>query len=79
MQWSDRPNASFSAAPPGQLVRPVVADRTFGYGTVNVTAQRNDRVPLGNSVSWCELGFCCGISSAAGTISGCCCRSSTGW
>ena len=36
-------------------------------------------VPLGNSVSWCELGFCCGISSMAGTISGRCCRCSTGW
>lgn len=40
---------------------------------------RPHRVPLGNSVSWCELEFCCGISSAAGTISGCCCRCSTGW
>jgi putative transposase len=27
-------------------------------------------VPLGNSVSWCELGFCCGIGSAAGIIAG---------
>jgi hypothetical protein len=35
-------------------------------------------VPLGNSVSYRELGFCCGISGVAGTISGCCCRSSTG-
>ena len=29
---------------------------------------------LGNSVSWCELGFCCGSRSVAGTISACCCR-----
>lgn len=28
-------------------------------------------VPLGNSVSYRELGFCCGISGVAGTISGC--------
>ena len=27
-------------------------------------------------VSW---GFCCGISTVAGTISGCCCRCSTDW
>jgi hypothetical protein len=40
------------------------------------TAAR-DGVPLGNSVSCCELGFCCGISGVAGTISRCCCRSST--
>jgi hypothetical protein len=34
-------------------------------------------VPLGNSVSWRELGFCCGTSGVAGTIWGCCCRSPT--
>jgi putative transposase len=27
-------------------------------------------VPLGNSVLWCELGFCCGISTVDGSISG---------
>jgi hypothetical protein len=27
-------------------------------------------VPLGNSVSYRELGFCCGVGSVAGTISG---------
>jgi hypothetical protein len=31
-------------------------------------------VLLGNSVSRRELGFCCGTSDLAGTISGCCCR-----
>jgi hypothetical protein len=36
-----------------------------------------DGIPLGNSVLHCELGFCCGIGGVAGTISGCCCRSST--
>jgi maltose alpha-D-glucosyltransferase/alpha-amylase len=51
MQWSHLPNAGFSAAPAGQLVRPVVADGTFGYGTVNVRAQRNDH---GSLLSWFE-------------------------
>jgi len=32
MQWSHLPNAGFSTAAPGQLVSPVVADGTFGYG-----------------------------------------------
>ncbi len=36
-----------------------------------------DAVPLGNSISRRELGFCCGISGVAGTISECCCRSPT--
>jgi hypothetical protein len=36
-------------------------------------------VPLGNSVSYRELGFCCGISGMAGTISRCRYRSSTAW
>ena len=36
----------------------------------------NHPVPFGNPVSFCELGFCCGIRGVAGTISGCCCRSS---
>ena len=31
---------------------------------------RDHPVPLGNPVSCCELGFCCGIGSVAGTISG---------
>jgi hypothetical protein len=35
-------------------------------------------VPLGNSVSCRELGFGCGFGSAAGSISRCCCHSSTG-
>jgi hypothetical protein len=33
-----------------------------------------DAVPLGDSVLCCDLGFCCTISSMAGTISRCCCR-----
>jgi maltose alpha-D-glucosyltransferase/alpha-amylase len=51
MQWSHLPNAGFSTAAPGQLVRPVVTDGTFGYGKVNVRAQRNDRDSL---LSWFE-------------------------
>jgi hypothetical protein len=35
-----------------------------------------DAVPLENSVSYDELGFCCGISAVAETISRCCYRSS---
>ena len=51
MQWSQLPNAGFSTAAPGQLVCPVVTDGTFGYGTVNVRAQRNDP---GSLLSWFE-------------------------
>jgi maltose alpha-D-glucosyltransferase/alpha-amylase len=52
MQWSSRPNAGFSAAAPDRLVQPVVADGTFGYGQVNVRAQRNNP---GSLLSWFEL------------------------
>jgi hypothetical protein len=41
--------------------------------------QGEDAVPLGNSVSYCDLGFCCGISAVAATILRCCCRCSTAW
>jgi maltose alpha-D-glucosyltransferase/alpha-amylase len=51
MQWSHLPNAGFSTAAPGRLVQPVVADGTFGYGKVNVRAQRNDH---GSLLSWFE-------------------------
>jgi maltose alpha-D-glucosyltransferase/alpha-amylase len=51
MQWSPLPNAGFSAAAPDRLVQPVVADDTFGYGKVNVRAQRNDH---GSLLSWFE-------------------------
>ena len=43
----------------------------------HAAARKGNRVPLGNSVSCRELGFCCGIRGVAGTIWGCCCRSST--
>jgi maltose alpha-D-glucosyltransferase/alpha-amylase len=42
MQWSDGPNAGFSDAPEGEIVRPVSTDRTYGYKKVNVTHQRRD-------------------------------------
>jgi maltose alpha-D-glucosyltransferase/alpha-amylase len=51
MQWSPLPNAGFSAAPPDRLVHPVVAEGAFGYGKVNVRAQRNDR---GSLLTWFE-------------------------
>jgi len=51
MQWSPLPNAGFSTAEPGQLVEPVVDDDTFGYGKVNVRAQRNDH---GSLLTWFE-------------------------
>jgi hypothetical protein len=37
------------------------------------------RVPLGNLVSCCDLGFRCRITAEAGTISRCCCHCSTAW
>ncbi|HEX8346748.1 MAG TPA: alpha-amylase family protein [Actinoplanes sp.] len=51
MQWSLLPNAGFSTAEPGQLVRPVIADGEFGYRDVNVTTQRHDP---GSLLSWFE-------------------------
>lgn len=42
MQWSDEPNAGFSAAPAKALVRPVVSDGPFGYCEVNVARQQRD-------------------------------------
>ena len=40
MQWTDAPHGGFSTA--RRVVRPVVADDTFGYHKVNVAAQRHD-------------------------------------
>jgi maltose alpha-D-glucosyltransferase/alpha-amylase len=48
MQWSDAPNAGFSAAPAEKLVRPVVAGGDFAYERVNVEAQRRDPESLLN-------------------------------
>jgi maltose alpha-D-glucosyltransferase/alpha-amylase len=42
MQWSDGPNAGFSAADPAVLYSPVIDDETYGYQHVNVRAQWAD-------------------------------------
>ena len=41
MQWSDKPNAGFSAAAAQNLVRPVISGGDFGYDKVNIGAQRD--------------------------------------
>ena len=46
MQWSARPNAGFSPAPPDSLYNPVVDDETYGYRQVNVAVQRCDPASL---------------------------------
>jgi maltose alpha-D-glucosyltransferase/alpha-amylase len=51
MQWSPLRNAGFSTAEPDRLVQPVNDDDTFGYGKVNVRAQRNDH---GSLLTWFE-------------------------
>jgi maltose alpha-D-glucosyltransferase/alpha-amylase len=51
MQWSLLPNAGFSTADPGELVRPVITGGEFGYEKVNVTLQRHDP---GSLLSWFE-------------------------
>jgi maltose alpha-D-glucosyltransferase/alpha-amylase len=51
MQWSLSPNAGFSTADPGQLVRPVVSKGEYSYENVNVTSQRHDPTSL---LSWFE-------------------------
>jgi maltose alpha-D-glucosyltransferase/alpha-amylase len=51
MQWSDDPNAGFSAAPPKKLVRPVISGGKFGYERVNVIEQQ--RVPE-SLMNWME-------------------------
>ena len=46
MQWDDTPNAGFSAAPAGDLVRPVIDRGEYGFATLNVTRQRSDPASL---------------------------------
>jgi maltose alpha-D-glucosyltransferase/alpha-amylase len=41
MQWADEPNAGFSTASAGHLVRPVVSEGAFDYRRVNVATQRD--------------------------------------
>jgi maltose alpha-D-glucosyltransferase/alpha-amylase len=50
MQWADEPNAGFSTAPAGKLIRPVVSDREFGYQRVNVADQRDRDGSLMNTL-----------------------------
>jgi maltose alpha-D-glucosyltransferase/alpha-amylase len=42
MQWSSRPNADFSQAPPESLYAPVIDDDIYGYRSLSVGAQRCD-------------------------------------
>jgi maltose alpha-D-glucosyltransferase/alpha-amylase len=51
MQWSGKPNAGFSSAEAGKLVRPVVDTGDYGFERVNVTAQRHDPMSL---LAWFE-------------------------
>src|SRR6476660_205187 len=51
MQWSTMPNAGFSTAPAETLCRTVVSGGEYGYETVNVTAQRQDKDSL---LGWFE-------------------------
>ncbi|MBP2436486.1 maltose alpha-D-glucosyltransferase [Microbacterium amylolyticum] len=46
MQWSGDRNAGFSSANPGKLALPVVQDAIYGYPSVNVEAQQEDRSSL---------------------------------
>jgi maltose alpha-D-glucosyltransferase/alpha-amylase len=49
MQWDSSPNAGFSNAPPGRLVRPVIEDDGYGYLKVNAAAQREES---GSLLNW---------------------------
>ncbi|MGC9668938.1 alpha-amylase family protein [Planosporangium sp. 12N6] len=52
MQWSPAANGGFSTAEKAEdLIRPVVSGGRFGYGKVNVTAQRHDS---GSLLAWFE-------------------------
>jgi len=48
MQWTDGPNAGFSAAPAEKLYAPVIDDPVYGYRRVNVAAQQADSDSLLN-------------------------------
>jgi trehalose synthase len=51
MPWADEPNGAFSTADPASLPRPAVRDGPFGYGAVNVEAQRHDPASF---LNWTE-------------------------
>jgi len=46
MQWTPDRNAGFSLATPGRLPLPIIMDPVFGYQSVNVEAQTQDRSSL---------------------------------
>jgi maltose alpha-D-glucosyltransferase/alpha-amylase len=48
MQWTDAPNAGFSAADASLLHDPVINDPIYGYRRINVEAQRGDPTSLLN-------------------------------
>jgi maltose alpha-D-glucosyltransferase/alpha-amylase len=48
MQWSDEPNAGFSAADAEDLYAPVIDDEVYGYQRLSVKAQRRDPESLLN-------------------------------
>lgn len=48
MQWSGLRSGGFSAAPPEELVRPMVSDPEFDYRALNVDVQRRDPASLLN-------------------------------
>jgi maltose alpha-D-glucosyltransferase/alpha-amylase len=50
MPWSDGPNGGFSSAPPGRLIRPMIADGKYGYRRLNVSSQRAEPASLLNRV-----------------------------
>jgi maltose alpha-D-glucosyltransferase/alpha-amylase len=50
MQWSAAVNAGFSDAPVDRLYSPPIDDPLFGYGTVNVEAQRADPASLYHTI-----------------------------
>jgi maltose alpha-D-glucosyltransferase/alpha-amylase len=51
MQWSGKPNAGFSSAEAGKLIRPVLDTGEYGFERVNVTRQRHDSTSL---LAWFE-------------------------
>lgn len=52
MQWTSDRNAGFSTANPGKLTLPLVQDPVYGYLSVNVEAQQEDRSSL---LHWTRL------------------------
>lgn len=51
MQWNDEAHGGFSSAPRERLVLPPIAQGEYGYGSVNVEAQRRDPESL---LNWLE-------------------------